>query len=189
MSKCLIVIADKNQQSYTHKSILPTVKRAYQKNNWSIEVINLYREGFDITDTNKNNVFVKSFKHQVKSATHIHFVSTTGLLGFSPMMTGFFNEVLTEGFAYTKKKGFFKSTYKPHLGKKEVWFHISHTQTKATKLNLSWLKLKQTIPAVFENAEVLQYGLECGNHATLYKKLKSLTDSLEKGVEFLEKED
>ena len=188
MSKCLIVIADKNQQSYTHKAILPTVKRAYQKKGWSLEVINLYREGFDITDTNKNNVFVKAFKHQVKSATHIHFVSTTGLLGFSPMMIGFFNEVLTEGFAYTKKKGFFKSTYQPHLGKKEVWFHVSHTQTKATKLNLSWLKLKQTIPAVFENAEVLQYGLECADHAVLYKKLKKLTDSLEKEVEFLEKE-
>lgn len=189
MSKCLIVIADKNQQSYTHKAILPTIKRAYQKKGWNIEVINLYREGFDITDTNKENVFVKAFKHQVKSATHIHFVSTTGLLGFSPMMIGFFNEVLTEGFAYTKKKGFFKSTYQPHLGKKEVWFHVSHTQTKATKLNLSWLKLKQTIPAVFENAEVLQYGLECGNHAILYKKLKKLTDSLENEVEFLEKED
>lgn len=189
MSKCLIVIADKNQQSYTHKAILPTIKRAYQKKGWNIEVINLYREGFDITDTNKDNVFVKAFKHQVKSATHIHFVSTTGLFGFSPMMIGFFNEVLTEGFAYTKKKGFFKSTYQPHLGKKEVWFHVSHTQTKATKLNLSWLKLKQTIPAVFENAEVLQYGLECDNHAILYKKLKKLTDSLENEVEFLEKED
>ena len=41
MSKCLIVISDSNQQSYTHKSILPTVKRMYAKKNWDFEVINL----------------------------------------------------------------------------------------------------------------------------------------------------
>lgn len=188
MSKCLIVISDSNPQSYTHKSILPTVKRMYAKKNWDFEIINLYREGFDITDTNKDNVFVKSFKHQIKSATHIHFIATTSLFGFSPMLIGFFDQVLTEGFAYTKKKGFFKSTYQPHLGKKDVWFHVSHTQTKATKLNLSWLKLKQTIPAVFENAEVLQYGLECANHANLYKKLGNLTESLNKEIHFLAKD-
>lgn len=187
MSKCLIVIADSNPQTYTHKSILPTIKRAYAKKNWDFEIINLYREGFDITDTNRDNLFVKSFKHQIKSATHIHFISTTGLFGFSPMMIGFFDHVLTEGFAYSKKKSFFKSTYQPHLSKKDVWFHISHTKTKATKLNLSWLKLKQTISAVFKNAEVLQYGLECDNHATLYKKLKGLTNSLEENIKFLTK--
>lgn len=187
MSKCLIVISDSNQQSYTHKSILPTVKRMYAKKNWDFEVINLYREGFDITDTNRDNVFVKSFKHQVKSATHIHFIATTGLIGFSPMIIAFFDQVLTEGFAYTKKKGLFKSTYKPHLGKKEVWFHVSHTKTKATKLNLSWLKLKQTIPAVFENAEVLQYGTECLERPVLYKKMQKLTSGLNDEINFIEK--
>lgn len=188
MQTCLIVIADLDQQSYTHKSIIPSIKRMYAKKNWNCEVVNLYREGFDITDTNKDNIFVRSFKHQVKSASQIHFVATTGLLGFSPLLIGFFDQVLTEGFAYSKKSGFFRSSYTPLLGKKDVWFHVSHTKTNATKLNLSWLKLKQTIPAIFENAEVYQYGLECKNHAVLYKKLKKLTESLDSEVEMLTKD-
>jgi putative NADPH-quinone reductase len=190
MYNCLIVIADSNKESYTHKGILPTIQRFYKKRGWNVEVANLYRDGFDITNVDQSNVFIKSFKHQVKSANHIHFIPTVGFYGFSAAMLGFFQSILTENFAYSKnKKGLFKSTYKPLLAKKEVWFHISHTKTKATKLNFSWYKLKKkTIPAVFKDAKIMQYGIECLDKKVLYKKIKNITDELESKVKFKESE-
>jgi NAD(P)H-dependent FMN reductase len=101
-NNALIVIADKNPHGVSHKLIAPTIKLLYTKRGFTCKVINLHKDIFDATpiDGSPTNAMVRSYKHLLKTADHIHFVTNTHLGGLSPALVGFLEEVLRSGFGF-----------------------------------------------------------------------------------------
>jgi putative NADPH-quinone reductase len=67
--KCLIIIAHPDRKAIEHKNILPTIKMSYKKEGHHVEVVDLYRDGYnpslfvgDMSNIN-NNAFAASLAY------------------------------------------------------------------------------------------------------------------------------
>lgn len=155
----IIIISDPNPYGISHKLIAPTIKLLYTKRGFKCDIIDLHRDEFNpmATDATMSNRIAQHYKHQIKTSDQIHFVSSVNLGGVSPGLEGFFEQVLSDGFAFNIINGKIKS----RLDKKEVYFHLHHTNKKIfTRFNTAWMRLKfSVIPAIFKTSTIFQSDL------------------------------
>jgi putative NADPH-quinone reductase len=177
MSKGLIIIADSNAIGMSHKLIAPTIKLLYIKRGFKCDVIDLHSDEFNPMSTRESvsNKLSKHYKHLIKTADHIHFVTSVNLGGISPGLEGFFEQVLTNGFAYNMNGDKPKS----RLHKKEVYFYLQHSKRMKTRFNSAWLRLKfSVIPTIFKTSTIFQSDLNWGDPKVKNKKIKKVINSL-----------
>lgn len=159
MPKGIIIISDPDPHGISHKLIKPTIKLLYTKRGFTCDIIDLYRDEFNPMATKDTaiNLIARHYKHQVKTADHIHFISSANLGGLNPGIEGFFEQVLSDGFAYNNTNGKTKS----RLDKKEVYFYIHHSsQIKTNKFNAVWMRLRfSIIPTIFKTSTIFQSDL------------------------------
>jgi len=177
MSRGLIVVSDSNPLGLSHKLIAPTIKLLYTKRGFKCDIIDLHRDEFNpmANRDSLSNKLSKHYKHHIKTADHIHFITSVNLGGISPGLEGFFEQVLTSGFAYDSIDG----KPKGRLHKKEVYFYLQHTKTMKTKFNAAWLRLKfSVIPTIFKTSTIFQSGLSWGDREIKSKKINKVRNTL-----------
>jgi len=159
MNRALIIIADSNPLGLSYKLLAPTIKLFYSKQGWDCEVLDLFANGFDPVasmDIMKNRI-ARSYKHSIKKANRIHFITNVHLGGISPIMEGFFQQTLSRDFAfeYNGKK------YISKLKNKEAFFHLNYSTKLRFKFNPTWARLKfDLLPKVFNGGVVFQSDLK-----------------------------
>ena len=154
MRKAVIFIADSNPVGQGHKLILPAIRFVYLKKGIDCKIIDPYRQGYDPTFTPNmgKNSMAQSYKHLLKTADHIHFITSSHLGGISPMMEAIFEQVLVNGFAYDRPANVRKQKLK-----RKAFFYVMYNH-KVSKLNLLWLRLKFIIlKQVFGSGEIMQF--------------------------------
>jgi len=167
MPKALFIIADPNSVGLLTKSIFPTIRLLYVKKGIKTETVDLYKSGFDFMSKGNmiSNSFIKSYIHSIKTATHIHILTSTALGGFSPAFEGFLDNVIVDQYI-SKDKDIQKKTF----------FHVFHiNKKKISFFNLVYLRLKLLIiPKAFKNSHIYQYDLNMINNRTkVLQKLRS----------------
>ena len=154
MRKAVIFIADSNNLGPGHKLILPSIRYVYIKQNIECTIIDPYRDGYDPTMTTLmgNSTLTQYYKHAIKTATDIHFITSAHLGGINPILEGVFEHVLINGFAYNRK------TNKRQKGfKKPANFYVVYNH-KVSKLNAIWFRLKFILQSkVFKGGIINQY--------------------------------
>jgi putative NADPH-quinone reductase len=177
--KVLIIVSDSNQVGISYKLLAPTIKLLYSKKGWDCEVIDLYSSGFDPVagiDTMKNMI-ARSYKNSIKKADNIHFISNVYLGGISPVMEGFFQQVISRdfGFEYNGKK------YKSLLKSKNVFFHLNYNTKLRFKFNPTWARIKfDLIPKVFGTGKVFQSDINWVEPAIKNREISKLIKYLKK---------
>jgi putative NADPH-quinone reductase len=154
-NRALIVIADKNQCGLSHKLIAPTIKLLYIKRGFKCQVVNLHADEFDaaLIDTAPVSAMARSYKHLIKTADHIHFITSIHLGGLSPALEGFLEQALTIGFAFDYDGS--KTTGR--LRKKRAFFHLQHTNNVKSKFNSAYLRIKFSIlQRIFKDITITQ---------------------------------
>lgn len=154
MRKAVIFIADSNPVGQSHRLILPAIRFVYLKKGIDCKIIDPYREGYDpaITLNMGKNAMTQSYKHFIKTADHIHFITSSHLGGISPMMEAIFEQVLVNGFAYDRPQ----DKRKQKLNKK-VFFYVLYNHN-IFKLNALWWRLKFIISKqLFGTGKVFQF--------------------------------
>jgi|TARA_B110000114_G_scaffold170785_1_gene195924 putative NADPH-quinone reductase len=154
-NRALIVIADKNQYGLSHKLIAPTIKLLYIKRGFKCQVVNLHADEFDaaLIDTAPVSAMARSYKHLIKTADHIHFITSIHLGGLSPALEGFLEQALTIGFAFDYDGS--KTTGR--LRKKRAFFHLQHTNNVKSKFNSAYLRIKFSIlQRIFKDITITQ---------------------------------
>lgn len=154
MRKAVIFIADSNPVGQGHKLILPAIRFVYLKKGIDCKIIDPYRQGYDPTSTlnmDKNNM-ARSYKHDLKTADHIHFITSSHLGGVSPMMEAIFEQVLVNGFAYDRPEN-----KRNKRLKKKAFFYVIYNH-KVCKLNALWLRLKLILlNQLFNTGKIFQF--------------------------------
>ena len=177
MLKGIIIISDPNPYGISHKLIAPTIKLLYSKRNLKCDVIDLYRDEFNpmATDATASNLISRHYKHLIKTADHIHFISNINLGGISPGLEGFFDQVLNKGFAYDV----IDNKTKSRLHKKEVYFYLYHKKTMRTRFNATWMRLKfSIIPTIFKTSTIFQSDLTWADPKIKSKKINKIRNKL-----------
>jgi len=177
MAKGIIIVSDPNPLGISHKLIAPTIKLLYSKRGLDCSVIDLYRDEFNpmATDATAANLIARHYKHIIKTADHIHFISNVNLGGVSPGLEGFFDQVLNKGFAYDVVNNKTKS----RLHKKEVYFYLHHSKKMRTRFNAAWMRLKfSVIPTIFKSSTIFQSDLTWGINEVKSKKIKKIRNKL-----------
>lgn len=173
MRKVLFIVAAPNDVGLIHKSIIPTVKLFYIKRGFMVEIIDLYQDQFNpmLKDNLIAASFIKSYRHSIKTAEHIHIFTPTQVGGFSPAMEGFFDNVLIDGYISVDQKI-----------KKKTIFHVLHVNRKRINFfNFANLRLRLLIlPKAFTWSKVIQYDLSLLDNANRTKILKDTVNKLSK---------
>jgi hypothetical protein len=154
MHRAVIFIADSNPNGPGHKMILPAIRYMYLKKGIDCRIINPYKEGWDPTATTNmgQNTFTQSYKHFIKTATHVHFITSSHLGGVSPIMEGIFEHVLVNGFAYNRVEDKREKRFK-----KKAFFYVMYNHN-VSKFNPLWLRLKFTmLRQLFSDGKVFQF--------------------------------
>lgn len=168
MKKVIFIITDANTSGFLHKSILPTLKLMYAKQGIKSQIINICIDGFNPLTKGDliSNSFVKSYKHQIKTCDHIHFLSTTRLGGLHPAMEGFFDSLLFDEYLDKDQKI-----------NKTTFFHVLHQNRLVCSLSLIYFRLRFMImPKIFKKYYIYQYdpSVDHKNHKVLIlNKIKS----------------
>lgn len=176
-AKALIVVSDSNPHGISHRLIAPTIKLLYIKKGIDCIVIDLHKDGFDPMAPKNDmiNAINRSYKHLVKTSTHIHFVTSIYFGGISPGIEGFFEQVLTDGFAYDYSYG----KYKSRILTKKVFFYLNHIKISKNKFNTAWLRLKfGVIPLLFGKNYIFQSDLSWGNKDVKAKGINKIRNKL-----------
>lgn len=177
--KALIVIAHPDRKALEHKNIVPTIKMSYKKQGFSVEVLNLYNDGYnpslfigDISNIN-NNAFAKSYRNSIKQSDHIYIISPTRWISLDPLIEGFIDQVFTRGFAFDQRS--------PLLKRKKLVIITTSTSNKSLKLktlNLLWLRMRLMVfPKIFgfKNVKMFQiWGSKSMTRLNLTKKLLTI---------------
>ena len=185
--KALIVIAHPDRKAIEHKNILPTIKMIYKKKGYQVEVIDLYRDGYNpflfiggMSNIN-NNAFAKSYRNSIKLANHICIISTTRWISLNPLLEGFIDQVFTKGFAF--KQG------TPLLKAKKMIVVTTSTSSKSLQwktLNLMWIRLRLMVfPMVFgfNNIRTIQlWNIKNLENQELNKSLVRIKKIIEKNI-------
>lgn len=177
----LIIISDPNPHGVSHKLIAPTIKLLYTKRGFKCNVVDLYRDEFDpmATEVTASNRMSRHYKHLVKTATSIHFISSVNLGGISPGLEGFFDQVLSRGFAYDMIDGKSKS----RLDKKDVYFYLQHPNKIKFKFNSTWLRLKlSVIPTIFKTSTIFQSDLSWAEYKVKTREINKIRSKLTKKI-------
>jgi hypothetical protein len=172
VKKAVIFIADSNPVGPGHKLILPAIRYMYVKRGIQCKIINPYRDGFDPTSTTNMGAdgFTRAYKHEIKIADHIHFITSAHLGGVSPVMEGLFEHVLVNGFAYNRPNRARKKMFK-----KQANFYIIYNHD-TFKINPLWARLKWVIlKQIFNGGDVFQF-----NPKDFTKDRREITQKLNK---------
>ena len=164
MQKAVIFIADSNPVGPGHKLILPAIRYWYVKRGIQCRIIDPYRSGYDPTVTNNMgpNAFNRDYKHAIKTATHLHFITSSHLNGLNPVLEGIFEHVLVNGFAYNRS-----NNKRKRMINKKVNFHVIYNHD-IFRFNPLWFRLKFIIlRQIFKGGSVFQY------NPTDFSKLKN----------------
>lgn len=153
MQKAVIFIADPNPNGPGHKLILPTIRYMYMKAGVECKIIDPYKINYDVASlpNTGNNAHTKSYKHLLKTATEVHFITSAHLGGVSPMMEAIFEQVLTHGFVYDRIKN---KRYKT-ISKKAFFYVLYNHDTfrwNSLYLRLKFIMLKQ----IFGSGKIFQ---------------------------------
>jgi hypothetical protein len=154
VNKAVIFIADSDPNGQGHKLILPAIRFVYIKKGIECKVIDPYRQGYDPTSTSnmEKNIMARSYKHDLKTADHVHFITSSHLGGISPMMEAIFEQVLVNGFAYDRPENVRKKKLK-----KKAFFYVMYNH-KVCKLNPLWFRLRWIVlRQLFGIGKVFQY--------------------------------
>lgn len=120
----LIIIAHPDQNSFCHNGIYKTIYDTLNEHKQNIEVIDLYRERFDVFGDEEKT---KTYKEMISRSNRIYIISPVWWFRCTPLLESFFDQVLTPGFAYkfipvTKSLGL----PKPLLKEKKVRTYLTH---------------------------------------------------------------
>ena len=154
MRKAVIFIADSDQNGQGHKLILPAIRFVYMKSGIECKIIDPYKQGYDPTFTANmgKNGMAQSYKHFIKTADHVHFITSSHLGGVSPVMEAIFEQVLVNGFAYDRPENLRKKKLM-----KKAFFYVVYNH-KVCKLNALWLRLKFImINQIFGTGKIFQF--------------------------------
>lgn len=123
----LIIIGYYKKDSFCHSGIKETIKKELHLSNVKYAVIDLYEDEFNPSVQDGNKVLVAKYQRFMQRATHIVFISPVWWARCTSMLEGFFDQVLTPGFAYNFKQ--FTKTYGlpiPRLRSKKVYCYLTH---------------------------------------------------------------
>lgn len=123
----LIIIGYHKKNSFCHQGIVKTIVDEYNFRKKEIKVIDLYDDDFNPSYQIKNKELILRYQNDIQRSTHIYFVTPCWWFRCTSMLEGFFDQVLTPGFAYRFVS--ITSTYglpKPLLSDKKVIAYITH---------------------------------------------------------------
>lgn len=123
--KFLIIIGYYKKDSFCHLGIKETILHELRTCDYS--VIDLYADNFNPSYQEANQALIKKYQQLLKEATHIIFITPVWWFRCTSMMEGFFDQVLTPGFAYQFKK--ISKTYGipwPLLRDQKVYCYMTH---------------------------------------------------------------
>jgi putative NADPH-quinone reductase len=177
--KAVIVIAHPDRKALEHKNIVPTIKMSYKKKGLSVEVLNLYNDGYspsmfigDISNIN-NNAFAKAYRNSIKQADHVYIISPTRWISLDPLIEGFIDQVFTKGFAFNQRS--------PLLKRKKLVIITTSTSNKSLKwktCNLLWIRMRLMVfPKIFgfKNIKMFQiWDVKSMSRLELTKKLLTI---------------
>lgn len=125
--KNLIVIGHPSKESFCYSGILKTIIKRLEYWGEEYHIIDLYEEKFSPSRWYKNQNQVKDYQRLVKESDRIYFISPVWWFRTTPLLEGFFDQVLTPGFAYRFKS--LTKTYGfpiPLLKDKKVRTYLTH---------------------------------------------------------------
>ena len=123
----LIIIGYYKKDSFCHRGIKETIRNELALSEIKHAVIDLYEDEFNPSVQDGNKVLVAKYQRFMQRATHIVFISPVWWARCTSMLEGFFDQVLTPGFAYN-----FKQLTKlyglpvPRLKSKKVYCYLTH---------------------------------------------------------------
>jgi len=104
--KVLIVYAHPEKKAFPSE-VLESFAAGLEASGHSIEIIDLYQDGFDPATT-RSEVYgetipdeIADYQHMVASADGLAFIAPTWWNGFPAILRGWIDRVLSYGFAYT----------------------------------------------------------------------------------------
>jgi len=123
----VIIIGYYKRDSFCHNGIKQTLLKELQILGVKHIVIDLYEEGFNPAYLEQNKILVQKYQRFMSRATHIIFISPVWWARCTSMLEGFFDQVLTPGFAYNFKQ--LTLTYGlpiPRLRSKKITTYLTH---------------------------------------------------------------
>ena len=148
--RSLLIISDSDLTGISHKVILPSLKLMYKKAGLELEIIDLYQSQF-ISAGESGMIYdrqVNAYKHAIKLADHVHFITETNFGGVSPEIEKFFKHVLVEGYAYSGRKS---------LLDEKVFFYLNHPKETFIPINIPWIRLKfSKLSVIFKSMKIFQ---------------------------------
>jgi putative NADPH-quinone reductase len=123
----LIVIGYYKKNSFCHSGIKETIKNELHLSDVKCAVIDLYEDKFNPSYLEENKLLIARYQRLMKRATHIVFISPVWWARCTSMLEGFFDQVLTPGFAYN-----FQQLTKlyglpvPRLKSQKVYCYLTH---------------------------------------------------------------
>ena len=100
----LIIIGYYKKDSFCHRGIKETIRNELDLSEIKHAVIDLYEDGFNPAYLDENKILVQKYQRFIQRATHIVFISPVWWARCTSMLEGFFDQVLTPGFAYNFKQ-------------------------------------------------------------------------------------
>ena len=100
----LIIIGYYKKDSFCHRGIKETIRDELALSEIKHAVIDLYEDDFNPSVQDGNKVLVAKYQRFMQRATHIVFISPVWWARCTSMLEGFFDQVLTPGFAYNFKQ-------------------------------------------------------------------------------------
>jgi len=124
----VIIIGYYKKDSFCHNGIKQTILKELQILGVKHIVIDLYEDGFNPSYQEENNkLLIQKYQRFMSRATHIVFISPVWWARCTSMLEGFFDQVLTPGFAYNFKQ--LSKTYGlpvPKLKGRKIITYLTH---------------------------------------------------------------
>ena len=123
----LVVIGYFKRDSFCHNGIKETILKELQVLGIKHIVIDLYEDKFNPSYIEENKQLVEKYQRFMSRATHIIFISPVWWARCTSMLEGFFDQVLTPGFAYNFKQ--LSKTYGlpvPRLKVQKITTYLTH---------------------------------------------------------------
>jgi len=124
----VIIIGYYKKDSFCHNGIKQTILKELQILGVKHIVIDLYEDGFNPSYQEENNkLLIQKYQRFMSRATHIVFISPVWWARCTSMLEGFFDQVLTPGFAYNFKR--LTNTYGiplPRLKGQKITTYLTH---------------------------------------------------------------
>ena len=125
--KHLIVIGHPDRESFCYNGILETIEGVLWHYGQDYHVIDLYGDKFSPSRWYKNEKDVEKYQKLITESDRIYFISPVWWFRTTPLLEGFFDQVLTPGFAYRfKKLTKFYGMPIPLLKDKKVRTYLTH---------------------------------------------------------------